>query len=116
MTDKEPCHSADKIGLFALAGLVVAVLGLMVIGSIWGPPDHEINETLLGTIAAGLLLFSRDIVNAVRASWEEVTRGKTNEQLAASKPAEATAVPDDAKAAADQVAEAASAEADRITS
>ena len=85
--ENDPCHSWDKIGIFALAALVVVVLLVMVIGAIWGPPDKEINETLLGTIAAGLLLYARDIVTAVRSSWEEVTRSKTNDQLAAGKPA-----------------------------
>lgn len=111
--DEDPCHAWDKIGLFILAGMVVAVLGLIVYGSFWGPDEKEINEGLLGTVGAGLLLYGRDIVGAVRSSWEEVTRSKTNDQLAAGRPSD-VAVAADAKEAAEQVAEAAEAEAETI--
>jgi len=80
----DPEHTKDKLGLFVLAGLVVAVLGIIVVGTYWtqGVPDK--GDVLLGGIATGLILFLRDLVNAVRSSWEEVTRGKVTEQLAAS--------------------------------
>ena len=86
MDDQDNCHSWDKIGLFALAALVVIVLGLIVGGTFWtkGVPDK--GDVLLGGIATGLILFLRDLVTAVRSSWEEVTRSKTNEQLAKSGP------------------------------
>ena len=82
----DPEHTKDKLGLFILAGLVVAVLGIIVVGTYWtqGVPDK--GDVLLGGIATGLILFLRDLVNAVRSSWEEVTRGKTTEALANASP------------------------------
>ncbi len=79
---RDPEHAQDKLGLFVLAGLVVVVLGAIVVGTYWtkGVPDK--GDVLLGGIATGLILFLRDLVNAIRSSWEEVTRGKVNEQLA----------------------------------
>ncbi|KKC24679.1 hypothetical protein WP12_17750 [Sphingomonas sp. SRS2] len=84
--EEDPCHRRDKLGLFILAGLVVLVLGAIVIGTFrtGGVPDK--GDVLLGGIATGLILFLRDLVAAVRAGWEEVTRGKTNEQLAKGSP------------------------------
>jgi hypothetical protein len=83
----DPEHTKDKLGLFILAGLVVLVLAIIVTGTYWtqGVPDK--GDVLLGGIATGLILFLRDLVNAVRSSWEEVTRGKVTEQLAQSGPA-----------------------------
>jgi lysozyme family protein len=43
-------------------------------------------DVLLGGIATGLILFLRDLVNAIRSSWEEVTRGKTLDSLANAGP------------------------------
>lgn len=87
-SDNDNCHSWDKIGLFGLAALVTLVLLAIVVGTYWtkGVPDK--GDVLLGGIATGLILFLRDLVNAIRTSWEEVTRSKTNEQLARSKPAD----------------------------
>jgi hypothetical protein len=77
-------HSKDKLGLFLLAGLVVLVLGGIVLGVFWRVSVPDKGDVLLGGISTGLILFLRDLVNAVRTSWEEVTRGKTNEALAQS--------------------------------
>src|SRR5687768_12316020 len=70
------CHRLDKLGLFLLAGLVVIVLGVIVIGTYWTKTVPDKGDVLLGGIATGLILFLRDLVAAVRAGWEEVTRGK----------------------------------------
>lgn len=113
MRPQDECHSWDKIGLFALAGLIALVLLAIVIGTYWtqGVPDK--GDVLLGGIATGLILFLRDLVNAIRTSWEEQTRSKTNEQLARSTPV--VPVAPDAAAAADAVADAANSAASSIT-
>ena len=81
---EDPCHAKDKLALFALAGLVVVVLGVMVVApfAVKAMPDKA--DVLMGVIASGLILFLRDLVAAVRTSWEEVTRAETNKQLAQS--------------------------------
>jgi hypothetical protein len=108
------CHKWDKLGLFLLAGLVVLVIGGIVFGTYATKSVPDKGDVLIGGIATGLILFLRDLVAAVRAGWEEVTRGHVNEQLAKSGPVEQTVVPDSVKDAADQVAAEAQAEADRI--
>ena len=114
MIDTE--HARDKLGLFILAGLVVVVLGVIVIGVYWtkGVPDK--GDVLLGGISTGLILFLRDLVNAVRSSWEEVTRGKATDALAAAGPPIAPIIeaPQDAAEAADQMVDAAETKADQI--
>ena len=84
--DVDGCHERDKRGLFRLAGLVVIVLGCMVVGPFYAGHLPEKSDVLLGGIATGLIMFLRDIVAAVRAGWEEVTRSKTNDQLAKGAP------------------------------
>lgn len=113
--NKDVCHEKDKLGLFVLAGMIMLVIGGIVFGLFHnnGLPDGA--DGLLGTIIAGLLLFARDLVSAIRAGWEEVTRGKVNEQLAKAAPVlEDKAAPQSASDAAEQVAHKAQAEADRI--
>lgn len=110
----DPCHRWDKLGLFILAGLVVVVLALIVGGTYWsdaGVPEK--GDVLLGGIATGLILFLRELVALVRAGWEEVTRGKVNEQLARATPA-ADPAPQTAQDAATDVALAAEHRADEI--
>jgi hypothetical protein len=82
MKEEDPCHQWDKVGLFCLAALVVLVLGGVVLGVFWRVSVPDKGDVLLGGIATGLILFLRDLVTAVRSSWEEVTKGKVNEQLA----------------------------------
>ena len=79
---EDPCHAKDKLALFALAALVVTVLGVIVVGTYWTKTVPDKGDVLLGGIATGLILFLRDLVTAVRTSWEEVTRAETNKQLA----------------------------------
>lgn len=82
----DPEHRSDKLALFVLAGLVVLVLGGVVLGVFWRATVPDKGDVLLGGITTGLILFLRDLVNAVRSSWEEVTRGKITDQLANSGP------------------------------
>lgn len=103
--NEDPCHSWDKVGLFCLAALVVAVLGVIVIGTYWTRTVPDKGDVLLGGIATGLILFLRDLVQAVRAGWEEVTKGRVNEQLSRSTPV--AVAPQNAQDAAEQVADAA---------
>ena len=84
---EDPTHRWDKLALFILAGLVVIVLGSMVAGVFWSRTVPDKGDVLLGGIATGLILFLRDLVTAVRTSWEGQQWGKMTEQLAASAPA-----------------------------
>lgn len=104
--DQDPCHRWDKLGLFALAGLAVGIIAAVVIGAYWTGEVPKNAEGLMGTIVAGILLFMRDIVGAIRAGWEEITRGKVNEQLAKGGPPSDPS-PASAGDAADAVADAA---------
>ncbi len=94
----DPEHRSDKLALFILAGLVVLVLGGVVLGVFWRSVVPDKGDVLLGGVTTGLILFLRDLVNAVRSSWEEVTRGRITDQLAGATPQApdaATGKPDD---------------------
>ena len=110
----DPCHSWDKLGLFVVAGMVVTVLGGIVAGTFMGSGVPDKGDVLLGGLATGLILFLRDLVTAIRASWEEITRGETLKTLGSTAPIDNTPIPAGVEEAADQVAEAAANEADVI--
>ncbi len=77
----------DRAALFALAALALLILG----GISWGAISSRIpsdSQTLLGTIAGGLLVFSKDIVTTIRAAWTDERTGALTDQLAASAPKE----------------------------
>lgn len=81
---QDPEHRFDKMALFSLAGLVVAVLGLIVVGVFWRSAVPDKGDVLLGSISTGLILFLQKLVDAVKSSWEEVTRSKTMDTLSQS--------------------------------
>lgn len=79
----------DRAALFGLAALALLILG----GISWGAISSRIpsdSQTLLGTIAGGLLVFSKDIVTTIRAAWTDERTGALTDQLAASAPKEPT--------------------------
>jgi len=79
----------DRAALFGLAALALLILG----GISWGAISSRIpsdSQTLLGTIAGGLLVFSKDIVTTIRAAWTDERTGALTDQLAASAPKETT--------------------------
>jgi hypothetical protein len=109
---RDPCHGRDKLGLFILAGMALAIIGVIVIGCFRkGIPEKS--DVLLGSIVTGVLLYGRDIINVIRSSWQDQTMSKMGDQLAAS-PAAGGPVPKDAKEGAEQVAEAAADKSDAI--
>lgn len=84
MIDRAP-PAGDKRGLFVLSGISLLVLAGIVYGCFYkGVPDGS--DALLGAIAAGILLFNRDVVQTIRAAWSEGTLGKMSDQLANSSP------------------------------
>lgn len=112
--EKDTEHARDKFALFILAGLVVAVLALVVIGIFWTRMVPDKGDVLLGSIVTGLIVFLRDLVNAVRQSWSEVKQTRMADQLSSALPGGGAEVPADAKEAAGQVADAAVEEAKHI--
>lgn len=86
----DPCHAKDKLGLFVMGGLSLMVLLTIVIGVfIIQSQALEKSATvmtdgayaLLGSVVTGVIGFSGRIIDAIKASWEEVTRADTNKQL-----------------------------------
>lgn len=75
----------DRIALFALSAL--GILGLICIaaGAIFTRIPND-SQTLLGVIASGLLLFSREIITTIRAAWTDERTGAITDQLAKSAP------------------------------
>lgn len=109
---------AEKLGMLVLAG--GATTGLIWLGL---AAMHEHVDasaaTLIGVIAGGLAASIKDIIAAIRGYSMSAQLSKVTDQLAASGPVPASAPPGasgtvDAAAAADQVADAAVSEADKI--
>lgn len=88
----DPCHAKDKLGLFVLGGLSLTVLATIVIG-VFIIQSQALDKAgnvmtdgayaLLGSVVTGVIGFSGRIIDAIKASWEEVTRSDTNKQLIA---------------------------------
>jgi hypothetical protein len=85
----------DKLGVFILCGLSLTLLAGISVGVIVQPiPPNA--QTLLGVIVGGVMLFSRECLQAIRALWEAARTGKLTDQLATSTPSEGpTGAPDD---------------------
>lgn len=75
----------DRDFLFGLAALSIAGLAGIAAGAIFVRIPND-SQTLLGTIAAGLLLFSRDIVTTIRAAWTDERTGQLTDHLASATP------------------------------
>lgn len=75
----------DRAALFGLAALAIAGLIGIAAGAIFKRIPND-SQTLLGTIAAGLLLFGRDVVTTIRAAWTDERTGAITDQLAKSAP------------------------------
>lgn len=114
---QDPEHMHDKLGLFALCGALVVVLGAVVAGVFLAGPIPSAGVGLLGTIVGGTISSFNNIVKLIQTSWESAGWGKMTDALAASGPAvDTTPPPHDAVEAANQVAGAANDAADAITS
>lgn len=112
-----PEHTADKRALIVLAWLCIIVIGGVVAGTYFSDEKDKVPPEafgLLGSIVTGILLFMRDIVSAIRASWAEFTNAKTTDLLAGAAPPPIEPAPKDAAEAARQTADAADNKAAQI--
>jgi len=75
----------DRRALLWLAGLALVILGGIAYGALDTRVPND-SQTLLGAIAAGLLLFARDIVTTIRAAWTDERTGDLTSHLAKSAP------------------------------
>lgn len=115
MTTPNPEHHGDKRALALIAILCVILLGGVVYGVFaTGNDPEKRDDALLGTLVAGVLLFLRDIVAAIRASWAEFTNSKTTDLLAGASPPPVEPAPKDAAEAARATADAADSKAAQI--
>lgn len=80
----------DRAALLGLAALSIIGLIAIAAGAIFIRIPND-SQTLLGTIAGGLLVFSKDIVTTIRSAWTDERTGVLTDQLAASAPKEPTA-------------------------
>lgn len=116
MTSTARAEARDKLGVFILCGLALVIIG----GISWGAIQQRIpsdSQTLLGVIVGGIMIFARECLVVIRQFWSDAKNAKTFETLAnAGPPLVPTDVPANVAEAADQVAEAATNEADKIAS
>lgn len=111
-----PCKSEqrDKLAIVLLCGITLAIIGGIAGGAITNRIPSD-SQTLLGVIVGGLLLFIRECLQAVRAFAQDMKTGKLTDQLAASttiSPVESP--PPSIIDAAQDVADASQAKADKI--
>jgi hypothetical protein len=92
---RAPAETWDRFWLLTLGMGALATVAAIAVYSIYkGIPADA--ATLLGTIVGGLLMFMREIVQAIRGFWADARTGKLTDQLAASPPAGGPAgTPDD---------------------
>lgn len=76
----------EKIVLLTLAGLCIASLTLIAVLALRSKSVDANAATLIGVIAAGLIAFGKDIVQAIRSYAMSAQLGKVTDQLAASQP------------------------------
>lgn len=78
-------EARDRFWLLTLGMGALVIVGAIALYSIYkGIPEAA--ATLLGTIVGGLLMFMREIVQAIRGFWQDAHTGKLTDQLAASPP------------------------------
>lgn len=113
MSDQPPTsEQKDKLAVILLCGFSLLILGGISAGAISSRIPSD-SQTLLGVIVGGLMLFSRECLQAIRAFWQDQRTGKLTDQIAASNPI-AQPPPQDAIDGANQVADAAVDAAGRI--
>ena len=77
--------SSDRFWLLTLGmGALVAVASIGLLSISYGVPAEA--ATLLGTIVGGLLMFMREIVQAIRNFWTDVRTTRMSDQLAEKDP------------------------------
>ena len=75
-------EKCDRFWLLTLAMGALVVLGGVSLMALWkGVPEKA--DVLIGGIVTGLLLFMREIVQAIRGFWQDERTGKLTDQLAA---------------------------------
>lgn len=78
-------EACDRFWLLTLAMGSLFVIGGISLATIYqGVPEKV--DVLLGVIVGGLLLFMREIVQAIRSFWEGERTTKLTDQLAAAAP------------------------------
>lgn len=106
----------DKLGVFILCGIALAIIG----GISWGAIQQRIpsdSQTLLGVIVGGIMIFARECLVVIRQFWSDAKTAKLTDALAAAGPPLAPILdeaPADAQEAAQETAAAAQDKADQI--
>ncbi len=102
-----------KLGMMLLSGFSIAATAGIAAGAIHYRIPND-SQTLLGVIVGGLLLYSRECVQAVRAIMQDAKTGVLTDHLARSNPTNDNTVPEDAAEAARMTADAADKKAGQI--
>jgi hypothetical protein len=117
MNQPTTSEQRDKLGVFILCGIALAIIG----GISWGAIAQRIpsdSQTLLGVIVGGIMIFARECLVVIRQFWADAKTAKLTDQLAAAGPPRETIIeaPADAVEAAQVVADAAQERADEVKS
>jgi hypothetical protein len=104
---------SEKMGLLILAGLSIGALTAIAVLSLHAGQLDANAATVIGVIVGGLIAFGKDIIQALRGLSMSAQLSKVTDQLAASGPVVDPA-PADAKAAAQEVADASQDAADKV--
>jgi hypothetical protein len=78
--------SLEKMALLSLAAMSIAALWWIAWLALSAQAVDPNAATLLGAIVAGLIAFTKDIVQAIRGYAMSAQLGKVTDQLAASGP------------------------------
>ena len=115
MSGPSQSEQRDKLGVFILCGIALAIIG----GISWGAIQQRIpsdSQTLLGVIVGGIMIFARECLVVIRQFWADAKTAKLTDALAAAGPPRETIIdaPQDAADAAQVVADAAQEKANEV--
>ena len=116
MSSTTQAEARDKLGVFILCGLALAIIGGISFGAIQQRIPSD-SQTLLGVIVGGIMIFARECLVVIRQFWSDAKTAKLTEQLANAGPPLAPLseqAPKDAQEAAQDTADAAQDKADAI--
>ncbi len=86
-------RAQDRKLLLCVALASLGIVGVVVVGVIWRNVDATAS-TILGTIVGGLLVNSKDVIQAIKEAWQQKQVERMSDQISSSTPIASPVVAD----------------------